>query len=292
MYALYNNTDGHSNVANGAMALNKNTTGYWNIANGEEALNWNTTGSENTANGYRTLFLNTTGYSNTAEGTLALYNNTTGYLNTAIGYSALYNNTTGNFNTALGYNAWPSSGTITNYTGIGYNVGGGGSVSNSVEIGNTSVSWIGGTVTWTTYSDERIKNNVSENVPGLAFINKLRPVTYNLNIHKQNEMMYKGKDKQEEWDSKYDIEKIRMTGFIAQEVEKAAQEVNYNFSGVEKSKDENGIYSLRYSEFVVPLVKAVQEQQKIIEELTRRIEAIREEIIFSLINKLWLKIIT
>ena len=55
-----------------------------------------------------------------------------------------------------------------------------------------------------------------------------------------------------------------MTGFIAQEVEKAAHEVNYNFSGVGKPKDENGIYSLRYSEFVVPLVKAVQEQQKII----------------------------
>ena len=119
-------------------------------------------------------------------------------------------------------------------------MGGVSSTSNRVEIGNTSVTWIGGQVTWSTYSDERIKENVSENVPGLAFINKLRPVTYNLNIHKQNEMMYKGKEKQEEWASKYDIEKIRMTGFIAQEVEKAAQEISYNFSGVEKPKDENG----------------------------------------------------
>lgn len=148
---------------------------------------------------------------------------------------------------------------------------------NRVEIGNTSVFWIGGQVSWSTYSDGRFKENVSENVPGLSFIKKLRPVTYNLNIHKQNQMIYKGKENQMEWDSKYDIEKIKMTGFIAQEVEQAAKEVGYDFSGIEKPVNENGIYSIRYSEFVVPLVKAVQEQQKIIEELTKRIEVLERK---------------
>ena len=38
------------------------------------------------------------------------------------------------------------------------------------------------------------------------------------------------------------------------------------------SKNANDFYGLRYAEFVVPLVKAVQEQQKIIEDLRRRIE--------------------
>jgi len=33
----------------------------------------------------------------------------------------------------------------------------------------------------------------------------------------------------------------------------------YNFSGVKKSSALNSAYSLRYAEFVVPLVKAVQE---------------------------------
>src|SRR3989339_482053 len=208
---------------------------------------------------------------NSAFGYRALYSNTEGG-NTANGISALYYNTTGSSNTALGYNAYPASGTLTNYTGIGYNVGGASSTSNSVEIGNTSVSRIVGQVIWSTYSDERIKDNVSENVPGLAFINKLRPVAYNLNIHKQNEIMYKGKKEQEDWSSKYDIEKIRMTGFIAQEVEQASKEAGFDFSCVDKPKNENDMYSIRYSEFVVPLVKAVQEQQKKIEELTRRIE--------------------
>jgi hypothetical protein len=52
-------------------------------------------------------------------------------------------------------------------------------------------------------------------------------------------------------------EKVIQTGFIAQDVEKIAQSIGYDFSGVDV--DETGIYGLRYAEFVVPLVKAVQE---------------------------------
>jgi hypothetical protein len=52
-------------------------------------------------------------------------------------------------------------------------------------------------------------------------------------------------------------EKEVQTGFVAQDVESTAKDLGYDFSGVEV--DESGIYSLRYGEFVVPLVKAVQE---------------------------------
>jgi hypothetical protein len=34
-----------------------------------------------------------------------------------------------------------------------------------------------------TSSDKRVKKNIKENVPGLAFINKLKPVTYNLDLN-------------------------------------------------------------------------------------------------------------
>ncbi|MDW8420067.1 MAG: hypothetical protein RML37_11710, partial [Chitinophagales bacterium] len=54
-------------------------------------------------------------------------------------------------------------------------------------------------------------------------------------------------------------EKILYTGFIAQEVEQAAQEIGYDFSGLDKPQNEHSLYGLRYAEFVVPLVKAVQE---------------------------------
>jgi hypothetical protein len=47
----------------------------------------------------------------------------------------------------------------------------------------------------------------------------------------------------------------------------AAKELGYDFSGVDKPKNEKDFYGLRYAAFVVPLVKAVQEQQQIIDEL-------------------------
>ena len=62
------------------------------------------------------------------------------------------------------------------------------------------------------------------------------------------------------------------TGFIAQEVEAAAKKIGFNFSGVDKPKNDTDFYGLRYAEFVVPLVKGMQEQQAIIEEQNKRIE--------------------
>ena len=129
-----------------------------------------------------------------------------------------------------------------------------------VEIGNSSVSVIRGQVNFTTYSDRRIKKNIQQNVPGLEFIKRLKPVTYYLDIHQQNAMMY-GPEKPDtiDWEGKYDLEKVLMSGFIAQEVEEAANEVNYDFNGVSKPKSENDLYGVQYASFVVPLVKAVQE---------------------------------
>ena len=44
------------------------------------------------------------------------------------------------------------------------------------------------------------------------------------------------------------------TGFLAQEVQEAADAVNFSFSGVIKPETEKNHYSLRYSDFVVPIV--------------------------------------
>ena len=56
--------------------------------------------------------------------------------------------------------------------------------SNEVYIGNASTATIGGAVNWTATSDARFKKNVQGNVPGLDFINKLKPVTYNFDMEK------------------------------------------------------------------------------------------------------------
>jgi hypothetical protein len=68
-------------------------------------------------------------------------------------------------------------------------------------------------------------------------------------------------------ESRNEKSRIVYTGFLAQEVEAAAQSIGFDFSGVDAPKNDNDFYGLRYAEFVVPLVKAVQEQQEIIEQL-------------------------
>jgi hypothetical protein len=63
--------------------------------------------------------------------------------------------------------------------------------SNKVVIGNSSVTSIGGYANWSNFSDGRFKRNVKEDVPGLAFITKLRPVTYTLDVDAINDFIQK-----------------------------------------------------------------------------------------------------
>ena len=161
--------------------------------------------------------------------------------------------------------------------------------SNKVRIGNSSVSDIEGQVAFTSVSDGRIKENVQEAVPGLSFISELRPVTYTLNTRKQDEITMQAmpdsiKEKRMLSDEDYlESSSIVRTGFIAQEVEAAANKVGFDFDGVSAPQNETDLYGIRYAEFVVPLVKAMQEQQEIIKEqqatindLLKRVEALEE----------------
>jgi uncharacterized coiled-coil DUF342 family protein len=66
------------------------------------------------------------------------------------------------------------------------------------------------------------------------------------------------------------------TGFVAQEVEQAANELNYAFSGVDAPKNENDFYGLRYAEFVVPLAKAVQELHAENTQMKRDLRELKE----------------
>jgi hypothetical protein len=134
-------------------------------------------------------------------------------------------------------------------------------------------------------SDGRFKENVKEDVPGLSFINQLRPVTYRLNRNQINEFtgVYARREKirEENPGAEFltgDKYSAVTTGFIAQEVEAAAKNIGFEFSGVDAPKNENDMYGLRYAEFVVPLVKAVQEQQQQIEELKAENASMEEQL--------------
>ena len=55
--------------------------------------------------------------------------------------------------------------------------------------------------------------------------------------------------------------------FQGKTVEATAKQGDFNFSGLEAPAKANDVYGLRYAEFVVPLVKGMQEQQQQIEAL-------------------------
>ncbi len=132
-------------------------------------------------------------------------------------------------------------------------------------------------------SDGRFKSNIREDVKGLDFVLKLRPVTYNFNKQKLAAFT-EGKLTPEALNSNssqaaFDNTSVeRKTGFIAQEVEQAAKQVNYDFDGIKKPENEKDIYALNYAEFVVPLVKAVQEQQAQMDKLTKENDTLKATI--------------
>ena len=313
--ALNQNTSGYQNTASGSTALFLNTIGYWNTASGYMALYSNTAGSYNTAHGVAALYSNIGGYYNTSNGVYSLYNNSDGTENTANGYRALYSNTLGSFNTAVGVNSMNSntigemnasygyqsfrentqgsyntaigssslSGNISgnSNTAIGYgalgsvtsgnnNIGLGtdanvpdGAGSNQVRIGNTSITYAGIQVAWTTTSDKRWKSNIV-NIPlGLDFVGQLRPVSY----YRTN-----------------DVTKRIEYGFIAQEIEEVLNNLGAENNGI-ISKDDEGMYGVRYNDLIAPIVKAIQELnstnialQKEIELLKKKNEAIQKDL--------------
>ncbi len=262
--ALFSNTLGSYNIANGTNALFSNTAGNNNTANGNQALSSNNTGSANTANGDAALFSNVAGDYNTANGLKALFTNFNGHYNTATGVYALSNNIGGSNNIAIGAfsGTHPSTPNVYNTISIG-NDDMLNAYQNQVFIGNTSTGFIGGKVPWSVISDERVKNNIIEDVMGLSFILKLRPVTYHISNDAITTLT--GSKKTPDFPGKYDGEKIKYSGFLAQEVEQACKDAGYDFSGYAAPKNQWGFYTLSYEQFVVPLVKAMQEQQAMIE---------------------------
>ena len=287
--AMLNNTTGAGNTAVGLSALIGNTTGTDNIAIGGQALSGNQTGNRNIAIGGISMWLGS-GNSNVAIGGTSLFYNT-GNENTAIGTSALSFNHGGSFNTGLGSGARTRENAM-NSTAIGYNAFADGSnstalgngaianASNKVRIGNAAVTVIEGQVPFSFPSDGRYKFNVKEDVHGLDFIMQLRPVTYQFDVKRFDGLSDNAVNVSDLvlQTSYNEALRIRRSGFIAQEVEKAAVSSGYNFSGLNKPKTEMDHYSLSYESFVVPLVKAVQEQQQLIQDQNKKIADLQKEL--------------
>ena len=313
-FALDSLLNGNFNVAIGVAALANNLNSEQNIALGCEALRYSDTGSHNTAIGSAALRFNKYGVGNVAVGSHAMDSTFSGNYNVALGLNSLIHNRTGNwnvslgsssmnanktgngnvsignwvnsidslgsFNTFIGNNATSTVQNVTNSTLLGNNTSV--AVSNKVRLGNSAITVIEGQVAYSFPSDKRFKFNINDNVPGLDFIMKLKPVTYNFNTKAFDDFQSKNlpdtvkKLKAQQAIDFSNSSKIIHTGLLAQDVEQAAKELGYKFDGVHAPENESDNYSVAYTQFIMPLIKAVQEQQKEILQLKKEIDLLKQ----------------
>lgn len=287
-------------VNSGKNAFNQYPQGALNTAYGWSSLANTTVGFGNTAIGIQSMFYNVSGYDNTALGCNSLIGIESGFFNTAVGFNASSNNKSGGYNSALGTDALASNETGSYNTGVGFfamaTIGGPDlnnatvigseavvNANNKVRIGNTTTTLIEGQVDWSWPSDGRFKRNINySNIKGLDFINKLKPVSYTFDTKAfQNYLVKHLSDS---------IQKVFMNnnftessslihnGLIAQEVELAAKESGYEFPGLHKPKNDSEYYSISYAQFVMPLIKAVQELSDQNKHLFQEIQELKKQV--------------
>lgn len=217
--------------------------------------------------------------------------------NTILGHSAGANNETGFRNTFIGANGGTYLKNTKNATGLGYNA-----LNDSVMSGYENITGIGqnasvtgsnqlqlGNSKTTPYafqalqlrSDKRDKADVTKSSLGLDFIKKLKPVEYRLDLREDYyETDENGEFIVDEFGNKNPIPKDGSKkrnrlhqGFIAQDVQKIAEDMDVDFAGVQHHEKDGGndVYSIGYEELIAPVINAIQEQNKIIEKQQNQI---------------------
>ncbi|MCW9041436.1 MAG: tail fiber domain-containing protein, partial [Flavobacteriales bacterium] len=136
-----------------------------------------------------------------------------------------------------------------------------------------SNGWAGGTTAWQNVSDQRLKKNIVTIDGALGKVMQLRGVEYNFDNSNFSGLGLDTETKQ--------------IGFVAQEVEKIfpyiVREANlYSTSGemdngMSREQNVHKVKSLSYTLLVPVLVEAIKEQQTIIEQLEKRIEALENK---------------
>jgi hypothetical protein len=212
--ALTSNTTGAYNVGVGFDALKLSTSGQFSTAVGYSALSSNLIGSINTAVGALALQKNVAGISNTAIGHGSLaevigngfvsgsYNtaigsysqasNVSGQRNVSVGVSALNQNNSGSYNVAIGnYSLESCTGSSNLEIRPGnfpaFNIT---NQSNYISLGSSQSTMAYIKIAWTITSDARDKMNFGDVPHGLEFVTKLKPVSYQHKLSREEEVAH------------------------------------------------------------------------------------------------------
>ena len=276
-------------------------TGYSNVAVGYGAMGLN--GPDQGVAIGRSAHANCTGDNNVAIGAYSLDQSGSAGNSVAVGYNAL-TAATGDYNIAVGNQAGDGVGSGGGNLLLGYQADCDASANYQIAIGfqvstsAVSTAAIGDATrtatlnfgaagqSWSTTSDERIKENVQDSKLGLDFINALRPITYT-EINPQDwpedirPHVYFDREKtrtNEDGTKETYIEPAKereatstavVDGLMAQEVKAAADAEGVSFSGWEQQPD--GLQRLQYEKFVLPLIVACQDLSAQVTALTARV---------------------
>lgn len=260
--ALTSNTTGAYNVGVGFDALKSSTSGTFSTAVGYSALSSNLIGSINTAVGGLALQKNVAGIANTAIGHGSLadvigdgaisgsYNtaigsfsqesNVFGNRNVSLGVSSLNENNSGSYNVAIGnYSLGSCIGSANLEIRSGnfpaFNIT---TQSNYISLGSSSSTMAYIKIAWTITSDARDKMNFGDVPHGLEFVTKLKPVSYQHKLSREEEVAHGP---------------VRY-GFLAQDI----LELEPDGSVIIDSNDPESLRLTESNLFAV-LVKAIQE---------------------------------
>ena len=209
----------------------------------------------------------TTGDANTFFGTYVATDGTvTGNNNTGVGHAALAALTTGSNNLSLGHDAARTGSPGGNQT----------TGANSIHMGDENIGNAYIQVDWTVVSDERDKTDFTALDIGLDFVKAMKPYTF-----KWDKRSKYGDKKADD----YDLDAVTSDGthkedwldlgFKAQDVKALEEASNYKIAdktNLTVSITEDGKqYGMKYAKLVPILVKAIQEQNALIEALTARV---------------------
>lgn len=133
----------------------------------------------------------------------------------------------------------------------------------AIDLQNTTTNSLGRgrAFAWDVYSDKRLKDNIKEIPYGLQSVLDLKPLMYN-----QHNSSIDSLGMHIEKESAVNI------GFLAQDLYKIVPQV------VSKPEDESkDFWAVDYSKLVPVLTKAIQEQQKMIDDLKKEVEALKNK---------------
>lgn len=278
--------DGQNSIAIGNEAMKTSNGGSYNVAIGDNALYGSLTPTDVIAIGRESLSSSIGGNSNIGLGSYTLRTNS-GNHNIAIGYKAGENTSNidnnifvgyesgkrslssssvyiglnagvdarGSNNVAIGAGAYSTEWfTGENNICIGYNsTPSGQSVSNTITLGNSSITQLRCAVTSiTAISDSRDKKNIEPLSPGLELVNKLKPVQFDWNMRDG---------------SKVDVPDI---GFIAQDLMLLEDESGITDYLKLTYRENPDKLEASYGRLIPILVKAIQDLSKEVESLKNK----------------------